>query len=426
MRASALILVLLVVIGALFAPRTDASHVVVPVDQQRVVYVSPDYAIFTMLSDGTDRDRITTGAPIGGVLAQPLLQETPRFTWPTWSPDGRRLVASRFSDLGRRQVAALSLIEPPSSEETFLQVSRRGGVDRVADGTFHFPLWSPDGEQLALIAPNDSATALLLSVIGGDGGTVGITAGAPIYFTWSPDSTLMAIHHRDRLLFRDSEGELFDAARPSIRYRVPAISEDSVTLAYVADLGDGEELVVRTIATGEERGLIPVGTEAAFAFSPTDTDSLAVVVRPSQLPTSYGGLSLVEVTTGEQRMLFDETVYGFWWSPDGTKIALVTSGPDSFIWEVVDVATGEATALTDFIPSTDFTTYIQFFDQFALSQQVWSADSTAITFAGRMVVDVEEASEDVAWVLDVTGERPPTTLADAELAFFVPTGSGPR
>ena len=236
----------------------------------------------------------------------------------------------------------------------------------------------------------------------------------------------MAIHHRDRLLFRDSEGELFDAARPSIRYRVPAISEDSVTLAYVADLGDGEELVVRTIATGEERGLIPVGTEAAFAFSPTDTDSLAVVVRPSQLPTSYGGLSLVEVTTGEQRMLFDETVYGFWWSPDGTKIALVTSGPDSFIWEVVDVATGEATALTDFIPSTDFTTYIQFFDQFALSQQVWSADSTAITFAGRMVVDVEEASEDVAWVLDVTGERPPTTLADAELAFFVPTGSGPR
>jgi TolB protein len=427
-RASALILVVLVVIGALFVPRTDASLVAVPVAEQRVVYVSPDYAIFTMLADGTDRDRITSGAPIGGVLAKPLLQESPRFTWPTWSPDGRRLVASRFSDLGRRQVAVLSLVEPPSSEETFLHVSRRGGVDRVADGTFHFPLWSPDGEQLALIAPNESGSALALSVNDADveGGTVDIAAGAPIYITWSPDSTMMAIHHRDRLLFSDSEGELFDTGRPSIRYRVPAISGDSATLAYVADLGDGDQMVTRTIDTGEERGLIPVSTEAAFAFSPTDPDSLAVLVRPTQRPASYGGVSLVDVVTGDERTLYEDTVFAFWWSPDGSKIALVGSGPASFIWVVVDVVTGETTTLADFLPSRDFGTYIQFFDQFALSQQVWSADSTGITFAGRMVVDGEEPSADAAWVLDVTGVRQPTGLADAVLAFFVPAGLGTR
>ena len=135
---------------------------------------------------------------------------------------------------------------------------------------------------------------------------------------------------------------------------------------------------------------------------------------------------MVDVVTGDERTLYEDTVFAFWWSPDGSKIALVGSGPASFIWVVVDVVTGETTTLADFLPSRDFGTYIQFFDQFALSQQVWSADSTGITFAGRMVVDGEEPSADAAWVLDVTGVRQPTGLADAVLAFFVPAGLGTR
>ena len=427
MRPLAVTLVLLVVIGALLAPRNEASTAAVPIADQRVVYVSPDYSIFTVLADGTDRDRISSGASSGGVQAQPLLQETPRFTWPTWSPDGRRLVVSRFSDLGRGRVAALSLIEPPSSEETLLQVSRRGPVDRVADGTFHFPLWSPDGEQLALISPNDDATALLLSV--GDinrhtgKGSVEIT-GAPIYLTWSPDSSLMAIHHRADLLFRDSNGELFNTGRSSMRYRAPAISGDSETLAYVADLGDSERLIARRIATGEERELVPVELEAAFAFSPTDPNTLAAVVRSTLRSVAYSELSLVDAVTGEERVLYDKAVIAFWWSPDGTKIALVGTGPDSFTWVVIDVSTGEAIGLADFIPSPEFTTYAQFFDQFALSQEIWSADSTAITFAGQLIVDGERSPADTGWVVDVAGEREPAALAEAVLAFFVPVRPG--
>jgi dipeptidyl aminopeptidase/acylaminoacyl peptidase len=422
-RAFALIIVLASVTGALLAPRSVAPPYVVPVAEQRVVYVSSDYSIYTMLSDGTSRDRITSGAPVGGVLAQPLLQDAPRYTWPTWSPDGTRLVASRFSDLGRGVVAALSLIEPPSSKEEALHLSRRAPVDRVADGTFHFPLWSPNGEQLALIAPNEQGSALLLSVGDLQGASVPVTAGAPIYFTWSPDSALMAIHHRESLLFRDREGQLFDTGRQSVRYRVPSISADSATLAYVGDLGDGDQLIARRIATGDERELAAVPTDAAFAFSPADPDLLALTTRSDQLATSYNSVSLVNVASDEVRevrKVYDGTVFGFWWSPDGTKIAVVGTGPDSFIWVVVDVVTGEATTLAGFIPSQEFTTYIQFFDQFALSQQIWSADSTAITFAGKRVVDGEQAPDDIAWVLDATGEREPTALAESKLAFFVP------
>jgi TolB protein len=427
-RAFALILVLLVLAGAFLAPREKAIFPVVALADQPVVYVSPDQVVFTMLPNGTDRDRITSSVPSGGVLAQPSLQEAPSFTWPTWSPDGTQLVVSHYADLGRRRVAALTLIEPPSSEETYLQITRRGQVDRVAEGTFHFPLWSPDGAQLALIAPNDSSTALLLTV--GDvvareaGRAVGVAVGGPIYLTWSPDSTLMAIHHRDRLLFKDDQGELFDTARSSIRYRVPAVSSDSASIAYVADLGDGERLIARTISTGEERELVPVRTEAAFAFSPADPEVLAVVVRAEEASAAYAGISLVNAARGGESALYEETVYAFWWSPDGTKIALVSTSPDSFTWVIVDIATSEATTLAHFIPTPEFTTYMQFFDQFGLAQDIWSADSTAITFAGHMASDGESAPDDAAWVLDVTGEQEATSLAQASLAFFVPVDLG--
>lgn len=423
MRLFALVLVLLIIVGALLAPRDRAPAVVRSVEDQRVVYVSPEYSIFTMLADGTNRERITSGASLGGVQAKPLLQQILRFTWPTFSPDGRQLVASRFSGLDRGNVAALSLIKPPSSEETFLQVSRQGLVDRVADGTFHFPLWSPNSEHLALIAPNEDSTALLLSV--GDFGhdtqrePIEIT-GAPIYLAWSSDSSLMAIHHRADLLFLDRNGQLFNTGRSSTRYRVPAISGDSSTLAYIADVGGGERLISRRVATGEERELAFVSYSAAFAFSPTDHDMLALAVRPEERSVEYAGLSLVDIVTGEEQTVYDETVIAFWWSPDGTRIALVGTGPDSFTWMVVDVSTGQVIHLEDFIPSSDFTTHIQFFDQFALSHNIWSADSTAITFAGQLFFDGDRTSADGAWVLDVDGKRAAMSLGEAVLAFFVP------
>jgi TolB protein len=426
-RALALIFVLLVLAGALFAPRKGGSFPVVALAAQSVVYVSPDNAIFTILPDGTGRDRITSGARSGGVLAQPSLQAAPRFTWPTWSPDGSRLVVSHYSDLGG-QVAALTLIKPPSSVEIFIQTTSRGRVDRVADGTFHFPLWSPNGKELALIAPNDTSTALLLSTgdIGDleNGRTAGGVIGGPIYLSWSPDSTLMAIHHRDQLLFKDDQGELLNTARSSTRYRVPAISSDSETIAYVAGLGREEWLIARRISTGEERELVTVRTEAAFAFSPTDPEVIAVAVRAEEAKAAYVGISLVNAVTGDESTLYKETVYAFWWSPDGTKIVLVGSSPDSFTWVVVDVATSEETILAHFIPSPEFTTYIHFFDQFGLAQDIWSADSTAIIFAGHIDTDGESMPEDAAWVLDVTNKREPTNLAKASLAFFVPVGTG--
>lgn len=398
-----------------------------PAAEQRVVYVTPGYALHTVRADGTERSRLTEGGLGGGVLAQPLPQQTtePRFTWPTWSPDGTRLVASQTSGLDRRQRAALALLTPPSREPAHLHATGLVPLDRVADGTPHYALWSPDGSRLSLIAPNRRGTALVLSILDPDTGEAeDVAAGAPMYYAWSPDGEIMAIHRRQTLYLRDRDGRLVDPERSSVRYRAPSFSADGLSLAFMADEGRNGKLIVWDLTEGGvERTLLTTTTGAtAFAFSPVEPHLLAVAVTNGTGFAGYDRLVLYDTRTGDERVLYDAPTFAFWWSPDASKLAVVTANADVLEWVVVDVATGASRSLGQFVPSVDFLTYIQFFDQFALSHLVWSEDSTALTFAGQLRHEAQTDTTPRAWVLDAAGETAPRPLAPALQSYFVPTG----
>lgn len=421
--------VVALVIASLAFPRDEVPPAPpTALDHQRIVYVTEDFGIVTKLGDASGRDRIVGGGvATGGVQAQPLAQpltlQTATYTWPTWSPDGSQLVVSRVPGPGRAS-AALMLMKPPSPIESALHTTRRGGLDRVADGVPHFPLWSPDGLRLALIAPNRETSALLLtevSLTGGDSET--IAEVAPLYIAWSPDSNLLAIHHQRSLFIRDANGDLFDPGRPSIRYRVPSFSADSASLAYVADIDDASRLVARDLQSGEEQSFVDVPVEAVFAWSPTNAHQIAIAQRENIRTAGYRGISIVDTQTGDERLLYEGDVFAFWWSPNGATLAIVASGADGFVWMAIDPAEETVTSIAEFVPSPDFFTYLQFFDQFAQSHQVWSADSTAVVFAGKRVEDNRSDSQDRAWVIDMTGGDAHVPLGNARVAFFVPTPS---
>jgi TolB protein len=396
----------------------------VPVAEQRIVYVSDDNSIFTINADGSSRRQIVGGASSGGgVFAGPLSQETVLYTWPTWSPAGDRLVVSRAPGPVGSSVAALALIEPLSSEETYIQISRRGPVDRVADGAFHYEMWSPDGERLALIAPNQASDSLELTEPALDGGEPEFIArDAPLYIQWSPDSKLLAVHDQQHLIIRDLDGDREDLHRASLSYRVPSFSADSASIALVADVEGEQHLISRKIDGGEETRLWRVSTGAVFAWSPTDPDIIAATVRSALLSFDYDGLAVFDVATGVRRVIYEGEVFAFWWSPDGSRIAVVTDGRDFFQWEVIEVESGDVMELAQFRPAPDFVTYLQFFDQFGPSHQVWSADSTSLVFAGGVAGEGRPRRRNQAWVIDVTGERDAAVLAEARQAYFVPTG----
>ena len=182
-------------------------------------------------------------------------------------------------------------------------------------------------------------------------------------------------------------------------------------------------MIVRDLASGDEREFVAVGAEAAFAWSPTDNRTLAVAQRAQVSSFVYDGLSLFDTQTGLRRSAYSGGVLAFYWSPDGSKLALATTAPDQPLeWTVVDAESGDATTIASFAPSADFLTHLQFFDQFAPSHTIWSSDSQAIVFAGAVLDAAPGRGSDQAWVLDATAEFAPRPLADAGLAFFVPAG----
>ena len=386
-----------------------------PTALQRVVFVGPDFSVGTALRDGSERR--TLAAPgAGGDGVRTALG----YTWPTWSPDGRQVAVSRTPGPARGDIASLVVLDADGSNERFVHVTNDGQVNFVADGAPHYAHWSPDGRRLSFVAPRSDGTGLGLFETAVDDADPHLVAqDAPLYHTWSPDSSGILLHRREQLLVHSVADRSTQAiGRNSGSYRVPAYSRRGTWMAYAADIGAGEQLIAWSPQTGAERELWALDGGVAFAWSPRE-DVLAATQRVDDFSPGTDGLVLFDVTAAERRRIFDGSVLSFFWSPDGSRIAIASPGPSagSFEWLVVDVDTGRATTVTSFVPTSDYLTFLQFFDQYAPSHLVWSADSRYLAFAGTIPEDEDRAQ---AWVVDVTGAEEPLAVAAGRLTFWVP------
>ncbi|MEE8158229.1 MAG: hypothetical protein V3T78_02540, partial [Dehalococcoidia bacterium] len=89
----------------------------------RIAYVGTDDNIFTINPDGSDSRRLTGNITAGaqGIIQASLLQQGFIFyTWPTWSPDGKKLAVSQIILEG--DVPAVSLFTLDTSEGELTKV----------------------------------------------------------------------------------------------------------------------------------------------------------------------------------------------------------------------------------------------------------------------------------------------------------------
>lgn len=382
---------------------------------QRVVFVGPGFDVGTVLRDGSERRTIAApGAGGGGVRAALA------YTWPTWSPDGRQVAVSRVPGPGRGEIAALVVLDADGSNERFIHTTNDGPVNFVADGAPHYAHWSPDGKRLSFVAPTADSTRLgLFETAVADADPRLVAEDAPLYHAWSPDSSGILLHRQEQLLvYSVAARSTQPIGRNSGSYRVPAYSRRGEWMAYAADIGAGEQLIAWSPETGAERELLPLEGGVAFAWSPRE-NVLAATQWGGASSAGTDGLVLIDAATGERRRIFDGTVVSFFWSPDGSRIAIASPASTSsrFQWFVVAVDPGTETALTPFVPASDYLTFLQFFDQYAPSHLVWSADSRYLVFAGTIP---EDETRSRAWVVDVTGAEAPLSVANGRLAFWVP------
>ena len=348
----------------------------------RIAYVSDDFQIWTVKSDGSDKRKIT--------------QDGANYTWPGWSSTSDKLSYSSFS----RGVAVggkalyVARAHGTSQVQIFENSPTNKPLFRVESPLYS--MWSPDGEHLAFIARDQEMMTVYLADSSGLMNPRELTQGKSVSIDWSHDSESLLIRRETDLLKAEvnKSSQLVSVGTVSLKNRMSSWSPSSKMIGMIQPGLAGDVLTVSSATGYLSRQIGSVSGNVAFMWSP---EGDRIVVGESLDNDDYllKRLKLIDVESGKSRILKEMSIIAFFWSPDGSKIAYVATGDsgENLQWRILDLDSGTDTQIARFNPSHDQLIWYAFFDQFGKSHQVWSPDSTRLTFAGSLAQeDAQERS----------------------------------
>ena len=403
----------------------------------RITYVNSAGDIYTIKADGSEPHRLTGGTLVqqgstGRFMAQGMDFDS-AYAWPTWSPDGTSLAASRVRLVGS-QDAELTIEVLDSVTGRSRTVFSNDFPGLVAEGSPHYLYWSPDSKALSFLASTPEGLGLFIVNTQSAAAPILLERGAPLYYSWAGDGGSLVAHIGEEVkLYREvsdhAGGEVLARAQ---RFRAPAFSPDSKRVAYSGPSGSGEALLVAEVnRLGDARQVLELGAFSAFSWSPNGRE-LAVADQEDPRSPVFERLrvvSLDESQTGSPvRTIAQHPLLSFYWSPNGERLAWVAVNREdrTFQWRVApSTSTGadQGRALFTFNPSRDFLTMLSYFDQYAYSHTPWSPDSTRLVVAGGQVAHFERRNGDTptgsrVYVIDAVGDTPAREIAEGSLAFW--------
>ncbi|ROR92060.1 S9 family peptidase [Nocardioides aurantiacus] len=311
-----------------------------------------------------------TSAPDGpdAVSADPLHDlaayvALPRVGGLALSPDGTRLVTSvqTLDPAGARWVSALWEVDP-AGEQPARRLTRsakgEGGATFAADGSVLFTSARPDPS-----AEDDEEQALLWQLPAG-GGEARVVASRPggvgdvrvardagtlvLSSATFPSSTDEESEARTRKARKDGKVSAILHEGAGVRFWDHDLGPDHPRL-FAGTLPGGEDRVeLRDLTPGAGRGLESFYSEA-HDVSPDGT-TVAATWAVRERGGLRSAMALVDVATGERRLLLDDPEVEFGspsFSPDGATLAVTTErrstphDPGDVRLAVVDLASGE-------------------------------------------------------------------------------------
>lgn len=411
----------------------DAEHVAdppapsAPPTVDRIVYIGDDGNVYTVKGDGTQREQITriNSGPVASLAVAGLPQVlTSYYAWPTWSPDGTKVAASRVVVEGSPEDRVdLRVIDLATGSETVVFGNNPANAGFVAQGAPHYPYWHPASGHLAFLASGAAGLTLYTADASKAGGAAEVISGAPLYFVWSPtgDSALLNARRGIFAAAWNDRLELTELPLTGAGFRAPGLSHDGRRMAFAGPAGSGGHALQTANADGTAPApLANVEESTAFLWSPTGP---LLAHSNGLVPglTLFEGFTVRDPATGETPLVVSEPTLAFVWSPDGSRLAYAAldESQEWLVWKVAALDGSRPRELVRFLPTPEMFIWLSFFDQYAHSHAVWSPDSSQLVFSGRIPEPGGAVpSRDQVIVLDVEGIAAPRAVAEGTAAFW--------
>lgn len=388
--------------------------------RNQIAFVGNDFNLWLVSPNGENLRRLTTDGR--------------GYRFPTWSPDG-----SRLAFIGRNDQNSSALYVSPTA------YSQPTIIFNEPDSPPFYLYWSPDSQAVSFLTQEADGLKMRLADVAQPGAVRVLGEGAPFYWAWSPHSDRLVMHvGGSRALSDEAHVSLLDNRRDADRlelelapgrFQAPAWSADGRNLYYIAEDEQGGESIFKADAVTLAHQ--PIASLAGFAhmvLSPDNRHVAYLQFGPGSRPP-FGQAYLVGADGQEPTELTPSPVASIYWSPDGSKLALLTLTrpndgptaakidglaaplPQEFLmrWWVYHLATAELQPVMTFQPTLNFLQTVPYFDQYHLSLSYWSPDSRYLVVTERL-----EESDAVGkvWVVDTEGDAAPRKIGDGSLAVW--------
>jgi Tol biopolymer transport system component len=304
--------------------------------------------------------------------------------------------------------------------------------------------WAPDSSKLAFLATNvqDEQTELKMIEARDGARPKTLFEGADVSWNWNPDSQSLVARvgtasDSNRLSTFDIPGDTATRVQgaDALSFNAPQYSPDGGYMLLTEQAGDNNKLVLADRNGNKVKDLTEFqGESISFAWSPRGAQ-VAYIERSEGQPGSP--LTVMDVNSGEKRVISSNPVAAFFWSPDGQRIAAFslanrTDIPENFtgftlvpemnvplmLLETIDPASGNARPLFYFAPTDAFLRLAAEFDRYSRSVNIWSPDSRKLVFT--LMFGDGSGTRDYVVESEASGSLFPRVIGNGALAFWSP------
>jgi TolB protein len=405
------------------------SSSVVYAEPNLIAYIGGEGALYTAQPDGNDKRKLAFGELLQTIAFSPQRVQAGRdfYSWPVWSPDGRRLACFHVSTSEEGQTAGFYIFDVTTAQ--VLHSYKAQGLEPI------YAYWAPNNKQLAILLGGGGPLSLGLWPTAEGKQPKALAQGIPFYFDWRADAQMLLVHtggdreakegHSVSLLDVASGKRTLVSRSPSV-FGPPSWSRDGKWLAYGDTAKDQEKtaLMVAAADGGSPKSFGTFPARITMEWSPAQSQ---LAVASSSFPGDplIENLQIVDIASKKTRQLVKGNFAAYFWSPDGKRILYAGRKSNSLLWtwSVVEVEDGKIHEVVDFIPSRPTLLVFQYFDQYALSHRVWSPDSKQFTFAGSAGSELHPAvaaQNPSVYVVEAKAKASPQSLADGAVSFWSP------